>query len=798
MGFLMEHYPGPDRDFLPHQREDRPEGFMPSARREIWIRLLAAIFVITSQPAAAQTLVATVPVGINPRDVVVNASTNKVYVLNTCTSEPSCSSDSTVTVIDGATLATTSVTVGIAAATLPGAALAVNRTTNKIYVLNPCGNDPGCQHNGTMTIIDGATLATTTVTLGQSPNYIAVNEASNKIYVVDTCNNNPCVTAIDGVTLATNNVPIQSAGVYFYHELAVNPVTNKIYVTNPCGTDPNCQSDGTVTIIDGMTLSTQTITVGMTPEPLAVNTVTNKIYVANTNGLTHSVTVIDGVTLSTTSVPVGVLPVTVAVNESTNTTYVGDAGSGDVTIINGMTLSTQTVPTGSGTWTVVVNSATNQIYVTDQDYNYLTDLDGSTLAAANISVGQGPITAAVNQSSNRIFVVNQLGNSVSVIDGTPPTALQFVAAVPCRVVDTRNPDGPFGGPPIPGGTYRSFAIPQNPSCGIPGNAAAYSLNVTVVPRGRLGYLTVWPSGEPQPRVSTLNSDGRTKADAAIVPAGVGEAVSVYATDTTDLILDIDGYFVAASGGSGLAFYPLTPCRVADTRNPNGLLGGPYLHAGVPRDFPILQATSCDIPASAQAYSLNLTALPHGHLGYLTVWPTGQNQPLVSTLNAPTGTVTANAAIVPSGTDGEISTYAYNDTDLIIDINGYFAAPAPGGLSLYAVAPCRLLDTRGGGGNGFMGQFPYPIAAYGVGVGCDVRNTALGYVFNATVVPYGSLGYLTLWPDGGQQPDVSTLNAYDGVTTSNMAIVPAGNQGDIDAYAYGTTNLILDIFSYFAP
>lgn len=58
-----------------------------------------------------------------------------------------------------------------------------------------------------------------------------------------------------------------------------------------------------------------------------------------------------------------------------------------------------------------------------------------------------------------------------------------------------------------------------------------------------------------------------------------------------------------------------------------------------------------------------------------------------------------------------------------------------------------------------------------------------------------LGYLTLWPDGISQPVVSTLNAYDGAVTSNMAIVPAGNQGKVDAFAQGTMNLLLDISSY---
>ena len=57
---------------------------------------------------------------------------------------------------------------------------------------------------------------------------------------------------------------------------------------------------------------------------------------------------------------------------------------------------------------------------------------------------------------------------------------------------------------------------------------------------------MWPTGEAQPGVSTLNSDGRVKANAAIVPAGTSGAISVYATDTTDLVLDINGYFVPAT------------------------------------------------------------------------------------------------------------------------------------------------------------------------------------------------------------------------------------------------------------
>ena len=131
----------------------------------------------------------------------------------------------------------------------------------------------------------------------------------------------------------------------------------------------------------------------------------------------------------------------------------------------------------------------------------------------------------------------------------------------------------------------------------------------------------------------MNSlDGRIKANAAIVPAGTNSAVSVYASNTTDVVLDIDGYF-APTSTSPLSFYPLTPCRVLDTRNANGPLGGPYLKSGVERDFPV-QSSDCNIPDPAAAYSMNFTVVPYQNqpLGYLTVWPQGGTQPVVSTLN----------------------------------------------------------------------------------------------------------------------------------------------------------------------
>jgi YD repeat-containing protein len=213
-----------------------------------------------------------------------------------------------------------------------------------------------------------------------------------------------------------------------------------------------------------------------------------------------------------------------------------------------------------------------------------------------------------------------------------------------------------------------------------------------------------------------------------------------------------------------------------------------------RTFPLL-SSSCNVPSSAQAYSLNFTAVPKApKLDFLTTWPAGQTQPLVSTLNASTGKVTANAAIVPAGKNGDISVFVTNDSDLVIDVNGYFAAPANGGLSFNPLVPCRVIDTRNPAGTP---PFNGTISANVVSSNCGVSASAQAFALNATVVPPGPLGFLTLWPQGASQPLVSTLNAGDGAITSNMAIVPTSN-GSVSAFGSDPTHLILDISGFFAP
>jgi hypothetical protein len=135
----------------------------------------------------------------------------------------------------------------------------------------------------------------------------------------------------------------------------------------------------------------------------------------------------------------------------------------------------------------------------------------------------------------------------------------FIAVDPCRVADTRNANGSYGGPKLVGGTSRTFNIPAGPCTGIPTSAAAYSLNFTVLNgEGASGFLTAYPTGSTRPTVSTLNYGlGNLVANAALVPAGTSASIDVYVNYNADLIIDINGYFTepvitGVTAGTGLA------------------------------------------------------------------------------------------------------------------------------------------------------------------------------------------------------------------------------------------------------
>jgi hypothetical protein len=128
----------------------------------------------------------------------------------------------------------------------------------------------------------------------------------------------------------------------------------------------------------------------------------------------------------------------------------------------------------------------------------------------------------------------------------PQTSI-FIAVTPCRLMDTRagsGKTGSFGGPSLVSGQARKLLI-QNSDCGIPG-AAAYSLNFAVVaPSGAgVGYVAAWPDDQQWPGTVVVNADqGGVVDNSAIIAAGADGGIQVMSRDNTDLVIDINGYFV---------------------------------------------------------------------------------------------------------------------------------------------------------------------------------------------------------------------------------------------------------------
>ena len=103
------------------------------------------------------------------------------------------------------------------------------------------------------------------------------------------------------------------------------------------------------------------------------------------------------------------------------------------------------------------------------------------------------------------------------------------------MIDTRNDSGqPWRG-------EKTINVAGSP-CAPPSNAQAYVFNATVVPPGPMHYLTLWPDPDQQPLASTLNAiDGAVTSNMAIMP-NINGSTDAYASDLTQLILDISSFF----------------------------------------------------------------------------------------------------------------------------------------------------------------------------------------------------------------------------------------------------------------
>jgi hypothetical protein len=366
--------------------------------------------------------------------------------------------------------------------------------------------------------------------------------------------------------------------------------------------------------------------------------------------------------------------------------------------------------------------------------------------------------------------------------------------------------GPFGPPFLNAGETRTLNLQQSTVCPIPAAAKAVVLNATLVPRGAgVDFVTVWPGAEPRPDFWTVRSpDAQIVANSAIVKTGAG-AIQIYSSHSTDFLLDISGYFTDDPQMPGHAFYPLTPCRVLDTRleyrSPPGPFGPPSLNAQESRRFRLPSTPYCTVPPGAAAYSVTITAVPQGPLQFLTAWPAGLAQPNVSNINSPAGRVLANSVIVPAGSDGSIDIFPFNRTDVLIDINGFFAPDNGAGLFYFPVTQCRVSDSRNATGT-FGGPIHAGESARTIPIPASACNgippTARAYAIHVTAMPNGApMPFITAWPTGEPQPNASILNAFEGQTVTNSAIVPAGNNGAINLYTYRQTHAAVEISGYFS-
>ena len=402
-------------------------------------------------------------------------------------------------------------------------------------------------------------------------------------------------------------------------------------------------------------------------------------------------------------------------------------------------------------------------------------------------------------------VVVAAQTAVDGIDITLTPQIFTGLANPARVLDTRPGQpvvtgGASGGGAIVGGTVREVQI--GALAGVPGDAASVALNVTATNTTGPGYLTLFPCGQTAPTASNVNytAAGQTTPNAVISRLGTDGKVCVYALTTTDVIIDVAGYFPAADG-----FTPLdNPARLLDTRPgqpvaAGGTSGSGAVAGGTVREVQI--GALAGVPADAASVALNVTATNTTGPGYLAVFPCGTTPPTASNVNfTGAGQTTPNAVVSKLGTGGKVCVYALTTTDVIVDVAGYF--PAADGFAPLAT-PARLLDTRPGqptvdgvasGGGAIVGGTVLQVP---VGGRADLPTGAASVALNVTATNTTGPGYLTVFPCGQTAPTASNVNyTAAGQTTPNAVISRLGTDGKVCVYALTTTDVIIDVAGYF--
>lgn len=256
---------------------------------------------------------------------------------------------------------------------------------------------------------------------------------------------------------------------------------------------------------------------------------------------------------------------------------------------------------------------------------------------------------------------------------------------------------------------------------------------------------------------------------------------------------------------GQQYVALAPTRVLDTRIGLGapkraLAAGSSMNLTVGRTDTdnVWNPASDYVPIGATSVVLNVTVVNPAHAGYLTVYPYGSVVPTASTVNYAAHQTVSNLVTVPLSADGKVSIAGNSSTDVVADVQGYYATRdyVLGYGTLVGTAPTRVLDTRDGfGGYSYQGtELRLPLTGR-VGMPAD----AVAAILDVTVANPGSAGFVTAYPAGQARPTASNLNFAKGETTTNQVVVRLGTNGSI-MLGDGWTRypLVADLVGYYVP
>ena len=438
-----------------------------------------------------------------------------------------------------------------------------------------------------------------------------------------------------------------------------------------------------------------------------------------------------------------------------------------------------------------INPGSNALFfVPNEPPTYDTEFDGFTVvltcrAAVNPGV-PNTLRLAIADASDGILdsAVFLQANGVS---SNPIGPLQPIT--PSRLLDTRlqglTASGSLGlrtQSLVPGGTSINVKVTGGD---VPDTALAVALNVTAVDGVVPGFLTVYPYGAARPNTSSVNyAAGSASPNNVVAKIGAGGLISIFSNASVNVIVDVFGWF----GPNGNArLFTVVPDRLIDTR----LGAGTPVGTGQTIDVQVTGTTR--VPVGASAAVLNVTAVGAVVPGYLTVFPSDRDRPLVSAVNYEAGVARPNSVISPIGADGKIKIFASAQTHVIVDVMGWFGTA---GQAEYVEVPStRVLDTREPANTG--AKMAGNSALHLQITGSIVPPNARSVILNVTATEPDLPGFLTVYPGGSARPTTSNLNYVAGQTIPNAVIVGLGPTGAVDIFSNAATHVVVDVVGYFA-